>query len=237
VLDRAVVALGYGIAQVEITGHQFTTDSAIHDTLDLANTGSLLRFDSAAARGRIERLAWIDTARVTRVFPDRLQIAVTERKPFARWRRGTQEYLVDRTGRMLTAIRAGAAAHLPLVAGEGAAEVAEPLFTLLERYPEILARLDTAERIDGRRWTLRLETGPDLHLPADGEAQALARIAGAGVLLSASAITAASIDARAAGRMIVGRKPTRTASRLDAADFLPCTSTETPPSRAREARC
>jgi len=200
-LDAAANSLGFGIEQVELTGHAFTSDRSIFDTLDLANVQSMLRLDSAAVRQRIERLPWIDTASVSRLFPDRVVIAVTERRAFARWQNGGQTILIDRTGRELSAVAEGAAQELPLVTGEGAAEHAAALLALLARHPQI--RLDAADRIDSRRWTLRLQGSLTVHLPPEGEAAALERLAAVGAVQKLSALAPGVIDLRVPGRLIV----------------------------------
>ena len=204
-IDGLALSLGLGIAQVEIKGHSFTTDAAINEALDLPSGNSMLSFDGAAARRRIEQLAWIDTASITRVLPDRLQITVTERKAFARWQRADGIYLIDRTGRVLSPVHTGGASHLPLVIGEGAAPAAEALLMLVDRYPEIASRLDTAERVDGRRWTLRLEGGLAIHLPSESEAAALDRVTATGIAQGLSALSATVVDLRVPSRMIVNR--------------------------------
>ncbi len=205
VFDTLAMSFGLGINQVEITGHRFTLDSSIHEALDLAQVRSMLRLDSAAARQRIEQLPWIETAHVTRLFPDRLKISVTERKAFARWQRGVRVVLIDRTGRMLAQVQAGAVAHLPLVTGDGAAEEAADLLSVIGRHPTISARLEAADRIDGRRWSLRLQGGSVVHLPAEGTAAAIDRLAASDELPGVKAMTAAVVDMRVPGRMIVRR--------------------------------
>lgn len=204
-LDRIAAAVGLGIRQVEIRGHSFTSDRSIHDTLDLRNVRSLVSLDSKAVRARIERLPWVDTATVTRVFPDRLAIVISERRPLARWQRGERVHLIDATGRVLSAIQPHAADHLPLVAGEGAELAAGALLALLSGYPELAQRLDVAERIEGRRWSLKLAGGLTALLPTEGEPAALARLASADVLQGLAATSAATVDLRQPDRVIVRR--------------------------------
>jgi cell division protein FtsQ len=227
--DALAASIGFAIAQVEISGHTHTPESSIHDTLDLGNVRSLLRLDSAAVRERIERLPWIQTATVTRVFPDRLSISVTERTPSARWRRDDRIFLVDATGRVLTQIQPGSVPHLPLVSGEGAAEHAAAILAMIERYPAIAQRMEMAERIDGRRWTLRLEGGPAIQLPAEGEAAALERLAAAGVMQGLSAMSASTVDVRVSDRMAVRRGEPRVPAPVA---VHPLPATEKPPAPA-----
>ncbi len=224
-LDSLAARLGLGIRQVEIMGHSFTSDRAIQDTLDLPNVRSLAGFDRVAARQRIERLPWIETAAVTRVFPDRLNIVVTERKAFARWRRGERMHLIDATGRVLTAIQPHAADHLPLVVGEGAPEAAADLIASLALHPDLLPRIEAAERIEGRRWSLQVAGGLTVLLPSEGEAAALDRLSAAGVMQGLSAMSAAIVDVRRPDRMIV-RRTSPEASSPAASPALPALARE-----------
>jgi cell division protein FtsQ len=176
-IDGLLVALGFGINEVWLTGHRYTIDSELFATLDLEKGGSLVRFDPRKARARIEQLAWVETADVTRVFPDRLRIEVRERTPFAVWLHDGRNALVDATGRVLAHVTPGAAPELPRVRGSGAPPAAAELFAALRRHPQIAQRVEVAERIGGRRWTLELEGGSRVHLPAMAQATALERLA------------------------------------------------------------
>jgi cell division protein FtsQ len=200
---------GLRIEQVALSGQRFTSDTDIFDAIDLPNAGSLLSFDSTAARARIEQLSWVETASINRIFPGALDVRITERKPAALWLRGGREFLIDATGRVLSAVKPGTQAGLPRVAGEGAAAQAQALLDLVRRYPAIAERFDLAERVGGRRWTLRLQDGVTIHLGADREAVAFARLSSAdslGKLLSGHDLI---IDLRTRGRISVRRNPLR----------------------------
>jgi cell division septal protein FtsQ len=99
----------------------------------------------------------------------------------------------------------GAMPSLPHVAGEGAATEAAGLFGLLAGHPAVMARVDEAERVGGRRWMLRLADGGIVQLPARGEAEALARMLR---IAGARGPEAGEIDVRVAERTLV-RQPER----------------------------
>ncbi|MEW5964281.1 MAG: FtsQ-type POTRA domain-containing protein [Pseudomonadota bacterium] len=199
--------LGFGIEVVTLAGHRFAADEEILGALDLANVRSLVGFDVGAARRRIERIPWVASADITRVLPDRLDIRIVERKPFAVWQRGGKEMLIDATGRTLQEIGAGSVDHLPRVIGEGAAPEAATLVATVARHDEIARRFRAAERVGERRWTLRLSDGIVMHLPADGPALALERLAAAGRMERLLAQSNRIIDMRAAGRIAVRSAP------------------------------
>jgi cell division protein FtsQ len=199
-LDRAAEALGLGLRQVNLTGHRHTDDRDVFDALDLPNVRSLLRFDGAAIEARIRRLPWVATASIERTVPGQVDIHITEREPFAVWRRGGREHLIDKSGRVLTAIPAGSAPGLPIIAGEGAAVEAAAILGIVAGFPEIEGRIDAAERIGDRRWSLRLAGGPVIHLPAERPEAALGELMrrpGATLLLGPAT---AVIDLRNPGR-------------------------------------
>ena len=174
-IDRLAELAGFGLRQLSVTGHRFTPETAIFDAFDPVNMRSLLRFDSVAVRERIERLPWVETASITRVLPDQVSVRIVERTPFAVWQRGRREMLIDAHGREL-APADGSHRDLPRVAGEGAPAEAGEILALVGKYPELLARIEVATRIGERRWTLRLKSGHEIHLPAGRVSEALAQL-------------------------------------------------------------
>ncbi len=194
---------GFGIDEVVLTGHRQTADTDIFNALDLPRARSLLSLNTRGVRRRLEQLPWIAGAEITRVYPNRLEIRVKERKPFAAWQRTGGEYLIDVTGRVLTEINRSNGLDLPRVAGEGAAREARALFAALARYPAIAKKLERAERIGGRRWTLHLRNGTVLQLPADREISALAMAAENSVVERGIREGNAVIDLRVLGRIAV----------------------------------
>jgi cell division protein FtsQ len=152
-------------------------DADLFAALDAEKGGSLLRFDPRRARERLEQLSWIDTAAVTRVLPDRLSIVVRERTPFAVWMHQGRHALIDATGRVLAYVTKGIREDLPRISGDGAPDAAAELIAALQRHPEIAGKVDVADRIGKRRWTLRFASGAVVQLPADGQADAIDRLA------------------------------------------------------------
>jgi cell division protein FtsQ len=171
--DRLAEIGGFGITHVFLDGHRMTLDTDIFDALDLSQSRSLLRFDSAGARARIERLPWIKTAAISRIFPDTISIAVSEREPFAVWHTPGGDKLVDVTGRVLGAAAAGSWQDLPRIAGAGAPGRAARLISEIRRHQDLSGKVETAVLVGQRRWTLQLRNGTEVKLPADREGEAL----------------------------------------------------------------
>ena len=210
-LDSFARLTGFGIDMVVLTGHRFTPDSDIFDALDLPNARSLMSFDTEGVRRRLERLPWVLSADLTRVFPDRLDVRVTERKAFAVWMRDGQSQLIDESGRVLSAINRDDGLGLLRVSGEGAASEAQPFLTLLMRYPGVISRLENAERVGRRRWTLHVSGGLTVHLPANREAAVLDTLAADGGLARLLEMQNRIVDLRASGRIAIRQGVARAA--------------------------
>ncbi|MGQ0671270.1 MAG: cell division protein FtsQ/DivIB [Hyphomicrobium sp.] len=206
-LERLAVVVGLGIDEVVLEGHAFTADGAVYDAIDLDNSRTFLTLDTAAVRTRIERLPWVATADITRVYPGRLAIRIRERKPFAVWRRGEEEQLVDRGGRVLALLRPGSIRDLPLVIGEGANTEAAGLLSLLDRFTDLKSRLTAVERIAERRWTLHLAGDITIHLPTDRVVPALEQLASCRCLTTALTVPGTTTDLRAENRIAIRNEP------------------------------
>jgi cell division protein FtsQ len=175
-LEPALIAAGFGLDQVTLHGHRFTTDSDIFDALDLPNVRTMAGLDTAAIRARLHRLPWVESATLAKVYPGRLSVQITERAAFALWLRGEDAILVDVSGRPLSAVNPREAPVFPRISGAGAPAEAAALLETLAHFPDVRARLSRANRIDERRWSLELTQGVRLELPAEGEASALAAL-------------------------------------------------------------
>lgn len=203
--EAAAAAMGLGIDQISLDGHEFTYDADVFDALDLGNVRTFAAFDAKAAKDRIERLPWVATAELTRVYPNRLDIRITERKPYAVWTRGDKTFLVDVTGRVLAPVPAGSTPELPRIRGEGAPELAKAFLDLVDRYPALRTRVDSAERVGERRWTLHLKGKVELLLPASAEERALSEIMSDAKLAALTEASNITIDYRVRGRVAVNR--------------------------------
>jgi cell division protein FtsQ len=207
---RGLITAGFGIDQVSLTGQRYTLDQDVFDALDLANVKTFAALDTNAALKRIERISWVDTAQISRVFPGMLTVQIQERAPAAIWTRGNKTYLIDATGRTLGPVPAGTGWVLPRIAGEGANADVPLLLTAIARHKEIEAQFNHAERIAERRWSLVLRNGSCIELGADREVEGLDEVASNSTLRQALTGAPSIVDVRTAGRAAI-RPATATA--------------------------
>ena len=175
--EAALIAAGFWVERIEISGHVETAELAILEQLELDGSRSLVTYDVAAARARLASLPWVATATVRKHYPDRLLVAVKERVPFALWQRNHTISLIDRTGKAIAPYEDPRFANLPLVVGRGANAEAEAFLSLLEGFPDIAERLRATVLVAERRWNMVFENGITVKLPETNVGEALEQLA------------------------------------------------------------
>lgn len=214
--DLAANALGFGIATVSVTGAQEVGRTMVLATAGVTAHTSLLFLDADAARARLLANPWIRDAAVLKLYPDRLQITIAERKAFALWQKDGRVSLIAADGTVLAPTVSPAYRGLPLVVGAGAERHAADVLAALGRYPAIGAQVRASVLVARRRWDLQLRNGIDVKLPESGLAAALDRLAALDrddALLSRD-ITV--VDLRLGDRVTVQLAPAAAKARRDA---------------------
>ncbi len=172
--DSVLVAAGFGIDDIKISGEKETSEIAVLEKLDLV--GSLISFDAAKAQQRLSELPWIEHAVVRKFYPSTLSVEITERAPFALWQRDGNVVVIDKSGTTIVPLEEGRFARLPLMVGGGANQTAPDLLGDLFAEPSIVAEMRAAVLVAGRRWDLHLDNGVTVKLPEKNVRQALAEL-------------------------------------------------------------
>ena len=168
---------GLSVQEIRIEGREFAPREALLAAIGITPGDAILDFDPAAAKQRLEQIAWVENAHVERRLPGTILIRINERRAFAVWQREGRFSVIDREGRVMATERLEAFGPLPLVVGVGAERVAAPMIDLLRSAPEIADRVQAIIRVSERRWNLRLQNGADIMLPEGHEEAAITRLA------------------------------------------------------------
>ena len=175
-LARALAPLGFTLQQVQVQGAPDLAKADILRAAALVKGQPILGIKLDDLRKRIEAAGWVKDAKVVRLLPDTLVIAVVPRTPLAVWQHLGVAKVVDGEGKVIGDADPGRFSDLPLVVGEGAAEQAGAILPLLRGRPKLMGLVDALIRVDGRRWDLRLKDGAIIQLPAVGEDSALIQL-------------------------------------------------------------
>ena len=175
--DAAANAAGMRIATVSLSGQRQVSREEIFAAAGVTENSSLLFLDVADARAKLESIPWIAEATVRKLYPDRLQITVTEREAFALWQFEGKVSVIAADGTVLGGKVEPRFASLPFVVGRGAAARARDFLALLDAQPAIRDQVRAAVLVAERRWNLRLKNGVDVRLPETAVAGALDALA------------------------------------------------------------
>ncbi|GGF74948.1 cell division protein FtsQ [Azorhizobium oxalatiphilum] len=169
---------GFKITQVDLSGQNHVTPVEILAAAGIKSTTSLLFVDADATRQKLEAMPWIASATVRKLYPDRIDIAVTERQAYALWQVNGEIRVIARDGMPIAPYSDDSRyVNLPIVVGEGAQKHVQEIVDALGRLPAIREQVRAAILVAERRWTLKLRNGIDVRLPENGLDAALMELA------------------------------------------------------------
>jgi len=175
-VNDQLAGMGLALNRVHITGASDEARPAIPAASDLTQGQPITAVDLDAVRASVEGVGWVRSARVVRLLPDTVVVAVTEHDRLAVWQTGGRNYVVDSTGQVIPGADPGRYPRLPLVVGTGAAEAASDILPLLRQRPRLMTRVEALVRVDERRWDVRLRNGGVIQLPATNQEAALIQL-------------------------------------------------------------
>jgi len=169
-------AMGFRLDAVHLQGASAAASADILKAADLRRDTPMASLDLGAIRQRVERVGWVKSARVIRLLPNTVVIAVDQRRLVAVWQHAGRSLVVDTDGVAAPEADPLQFASLPLVVGEGANTAAAAILPAVLSRPRLAERLEALVRVDERRWDLRLKDGTIIQLPATDEEAALIRL-------------------------------------------------------------
>ncbi|PVM93373.1 cell division protein FtsQ [Caulobacter radicis] len=175
-VDGEFANLGFKLKAVHVTGASATAQADILKASGLYQDQPTLGMDLVDLKSRVEGVGWVKSAKVVRLLPDTVMIAVEERPALAVWQHSGRLKVIDAEGRIIREADAARFPHLPLVVGQGADQAAGNILPAVNARPRLRDRLEALVRVDDRRWDLRLKDGSLIQLPAIDEESALIQL-------------------------------------------------------------
>jgi len=160
----AQVLLDHPVQQLEIEGRfqrvmPIQVEAALAPGLDRG----FLSSDLGELQRRVEALDWVETAKVTRAWPDKLKVRVTEHQAAARW---GDTGLLNTRGELFAGDTRHAFPELPRLAGPPGSErdVASRYLALRGRLAEANLALEALIMDERGAWRIDLESGQQIRL-------------------------------------------------------------------------
>jgi cell division protein FtsQ len=177
ICDGAANAAGFRISEIALAGQHEVSRETVLTLAGITGRSSLLFLDAARTRARLLTDPWIADASVLKLYPGRLRIGITERKPFALWQKDGALSLIAADGTVLERYVPARFQSLPLLVGRGAEHAGRDFLTIVRRFPDIARAIEASVLVADRRWNLHLKTGVEVLLPEAAADRALATLA------------------------------------------------------------
>jgi cell division protein FtsQ len=127
--------------QIEVNGNHIVSREAVLQQFVRDRGRSVLRVPLDSRRSALEEIAWVESAIVQRILPNRIRVDLTERTPIAFLRNGTELALIDAHGVILDRPR-GEDLQFPIVTGLSENMPREERGRRMQTYQEFLKDID-----------------------------------------------------------------------------------------------
>ena len=201
--DLVARKLGFGIETVTISGATHMEESRILSIAGINSKSSLLFFDVAAARQRLEADPLVKQASVRKLYPNQIVVEIVERTPYGVWQKDGEVRAIAADGGAIDEVRDGRYFGVPFVVGDGANVRVREFAELLDAMAELKPRVEAGVLIGERRWNLKLKSGVEIKLPDNDPKTAIAtllRLERQSRILERDVL---ALDFRAPGRVFV----------------------------------
>ncbi len=204
--SRIAPSLGIAVSYYDVLGNREVSEIEVVKLIREQHGEATLFYDVDAARGSLLAHPWIADATVSKVYPNRLKIAITERQPFAVWQNEDGLWLVGRDGGILDQFD-GRRSDLPLVVGKGAAPEAAKMISQVRQLGLFGDQIKGFVRVGERRWDIELRDGLVVMLPEENAGAALRHLAKLETDTGLLERDIDRIDMRLADRVVVALGP------------------------------
>ena len=175
-IDNRFGDAGFRLKTIQVQGASTLAAADIVKAAQIYKNQPLLGLNLKELKARVEAVGWVKEARVVRLLPDTLVVAVVERRQLAVWQHAGRQMVIDDHGKPIPEADPARFSTLPLVVGEGGAEHAPEILPVIAQRPKLMGQMDALVRVDDRRWDVRMKDGSLIQLPADGVEGALMQL-------------------------------------------------------------
>ena len=171
--DIAARVLGFEISAVTITGQSRMSEQELLAAAGVGPRDSLPFLDVNAVRERLEKVPLVKSARVMKLYPNRLVVAIDERQASALWQRDGRVSVVSEDGVAIDELRDDRYLGLPFVVGEGAQKRLLEFAHLMKNAGDLARRVKAGVLVSSRRWNFEMTNGVIVKLPEHDPSGAL----------------------------------------------------------------
>jgi cell division protein FtsQ len=163
--DALARAAGFPVDSVTISGETRLREDEILAATGVDARSSLPFLDAADVRRRLMEIPLVKSARVLKLYPNRLVVAIEEREPAALWQFAGKIKVVSADGKVIDDLSDERFLGLPFVVGDGADKRLPEFVALRREMGDLAQRVKSGILVAGRRWSLAMTNGVEVKLP------------------------------------------------------------------------
>ena len=171
--DIAARLAGFNIEAVSISGRERLSERDVLSAAGIGPGQSMPFLDVADVRDRLLAAPIIKSAQVMKLYPNRLVIAIEERRPAGLWQRDGNVSVVSEDGVPLIDLRDKSYLGLPFVVGDGAQKRLPEYIGLMKSAGDLSKRVKAGVLVAGRRWDIEMTNGVTVRLPEENPGAAV----------------------------------------------------------------
>ena len=168
---------GLNVREVTVEGRLKTKKSALLQALEVSEGDNILAINMTEMKDRINKLPWVKSARIERLFPNKISLTLFERTPMARWQTNRKLKLIDVHGDIIPRVDLASFSNLPIIIGKNSPKIASQILKTLSNEPHLFRRVKSLTLVSDRRWDVQLDNKINVHLPEKSPGKAWAHLA------------------------------------------------------------
>jgi cell division protein FtsQ len=161
------VESGLVVQEFSISGNRVVPSKVFLESVGIEIGAPMILVDLRDALEVVTRVDWVDSAQVSRQWPNKISIKVVEKAPVAIWETPEGPLFIDERGEVFGDKYMEMFPDLPILRGAGADHRFPELRGVLERSPVVGAEFIGATLLGKRRWDIKMTEGLIVRLPED----------------------------------------------------------------------
>ncbi len=159
------VESGLVVQELSFSGNRVVASKVLREAVGIKIGMPMILVDLHDALEMVTRVDWVDSARISRQWPNKISIKVVEKAPVAIWETPEGPLFIDAKGKVFGDKHMGRFPDLPVVRGAEAGHRFPELRDVLERSPFVGGEFVEATLVGKRRWNIKMTKGLIVRLP------------------------------------------------------------------------
>ena len=175
--QNRLMSMGFVVKDIDVVGEGRIRERDVRTALGVYEGQYFFAPDLDSAQDRIERLNWVETVVVRRLWPNRIVVEIIERDVFALWQHDGQMHVIDAAGEVIEDVSYMDYAGLPHFIGKDVRSGGPEILKELSQHTDLSERFTTLRHVGERRWDMiDVKSGLTVKLPEGAVGQALRQL-------------------------------------------------------------